>query len=169
MLNFLPVPRKRWGKCLLRGGGSALLPIRNHPGSVFPLTVEPGLYLVLWPPYHFLDFCDGADRVQQIHAFQKEKEVLWYTLPGGSVVKNLPAKEGDKRDTGSTPGLGRSPGVWNGNLLQCSCLENPMDRRPEGLQSIGSKRVRHDLATQLQEENVPLLNTSDVSSHNNSY
>ena len=39
----------------------------------------------------------------------------------------------------------------------------------EGLQSIGSKRVRHDLATQLQEENVPLLNTSDVSSHNNSY
>ena len=129
MLNFLPVPRKRWGKCLLRGGGSALLPIRNHPGSVFPLTVEPGLFLVLWPPYHFLDFCDGADRVQQIHAFQKEKEVLWYTLPGGSVVKNLPAKEGDKRDAGSTPGLGRSPGVWNGNLLQCSCLENPMDRR----------------------------------------
>ena len=141
----------------------------SHPGSVFPLTVEPGLYLVLWPPYHFLDFCDGADRVQQIHAFQKEKEVLWYTLPGGSVVKNLPAKEGDKRDAGSTPGLGRSPGVWNGNLLQCSCLENPMDRRPEGRQSIGSKRVRHDLATQLQEENVPLLNTSDVSSHNNSY
>ena len=31
-------------------------------------------------------------------------------------------------DLGSIPGLGRSPGEGNGNLLQCSCLENPMDR-----------------------------------------
>ena len=45
----------------------------------------------------------------------------------------------------------------------------PWTEKPEGLQSIGSKRVRHDLATKLQEENVPLLNTSDVSAHNNSY
>ena len=30
-------------------------------------------------------------------------------------------------DTGSIPGLGRSLGEGNGNLLQCSCLENPMD------------------------------------------
>ena len=34
------------------------------------------------------------------------------------VVKNLPAKAGDARDTGLIPGLGRSPGVGNGNLLQ---------------------------------------------------
>ena len=32
------------------------------------------------------------------------------------------------RDAGSVPGLGRSPGVGNGNPLQCSFLENPMDR-----------------------------------------
>ena len=32
------------------------------------------------------------------------------------------------RDVGSIPGLGRSPGGWHCNPLQCSCLENPMDR-----------------------------------------
>ena len=44
------------------------------------------------------------------------------------VVKNLPANAGDKRDAGSIPGLGRSPGEENGNPLQYSCLENPMGR-----------------------------------------
>ena len=43
----------------------------------------------------------------------------------GSVVKNLPASAGN---LGSIPGLGRSPGGGNGNPLQYSCLENPMDR-----------------------------------------
>ena len=43
-------------------------------------------------------------------------------------VKNLPANAGDIRDVGSVPGSGRSPGEGNGNPLQCSCLENPMDR-----------------------------------------
>ena len=44
------------------------------------------------------------------------------------MVKNLPASAGDTRDTGSIPGLGRSPGGGNDNLLQYSCLENSMDR-----------------------------------------
>ena len=44
-------------------------------------------------------------------------------------VKNLPANAGDVRDTGSIPASGRSPGEGHGNSLQCSCLENPMDRR----------------------------------------
>ena len=44
------------------------------------------------------------------------------------VVKNLPANEADTREAGSIPGLGRSPGVGNGNPLQHSCLENSMDR-----------------------------------------
>ena len=35
---------------------------------------------------------------------------------------------GDTGDAGSIPGSGRSPGEGNGNPLQCSCLENPMDR-----------------------------------------
>ena len=44
------------------------------------------------------------------------------------VVKNLPANAGDTRDMGSIPGLGRYPGVGNGNPLQHSCLENSMER-----------------------------------------
>ena len=46
-------------------------------------------------------------------------------FPGGSVVKNLPANSGD---VGSVPGLERSPGEGNGNMLQYSCLGNPKDR-----------------------------------------
>ena len=45
-----------------------------------------------------------------------------------TVVDNLPASAGDPGDPGSFPGWGRSPGVGNDNPLQCSCLENPMDR-----------------------------------------
>ena len=41
------------------------------------------------------------------------------------MVKNPPANAGD---VDITPGLGRSPGERNGNPLQYSCLENPMDR-----------------------------------------
>ena len=44
------------------------------------------------------------------------------------MVKNSPASAGDIRDMGSIPALGRSPGGGNGNPLQHSCLENPMDR-----------------------------------------
>ena len=44
------------------------------------------------------------------------------------LVKNTPASVGDVRDTGSVPGLGRSPGGGHGNPLQYSCLANPMDR-----------------------------------------
>ena len=43
------------------------------------------------------------------------------------VVKNLPARAGDRRDADLIPGLGRSPGEGHGNPLQYSCLENPMD------------------------------------------
>ena len=42
--------------------------------------------------------------------------------------KNLPDNAGDIRGVGLIPGSGRSPGGEHGNLLQYSCLENPMDR-----------------------------------------
>ena len=48
------------------------------------------------------------------------------------VVKNLPAHARDARDTGLIPGRGRCPGAGNGNPLQCSCLENSMDRGSQG-------------------------------------
>ena len=57
------------------------------------------------------------------------------------VVKNLPA---NVEDAGSIPGLGTSSGEGNGNPLQYSCPENPMDEEPGRLQSMGSQRVGHD-------------------------
>ena len=44
------------------------------------------------------------------------------------VLKNLPSNAGHLRDLGSVSGLGGSPGKGNGNPLQYSCLENPMER-----------------------------------------
>ena len=48
--------------------------------------------------------------------------LLWWAFP---LLKNPPA---NAEDSGSIPGSGRSPVEKNGNLLQYSCLENPMDR-----------------------------------------
>ena len=64
-----------------------------------------------------------------------------FGFPGGSEDKASACNAGDP---GLIPGLGRSPGEGNGNPLQYSCLENPMDREPGGLQSTGSQRVGHD-------------------------
>jgi len=50
--------------------------------------------------------------------------MLQLGFPGGSLVKNQPADTGDP---GSIPGSGRSLGGGNGNPLQYSCLENPME------------------------------------------
>ena len=57
------------------------------------------------------------------------------------VVKNTPASAGDRRDVGSIPGLGRSPGRGNGNLLQYSWPKKiPWTEEPGGLQSMGSQK-----------------------------
>ena len=60
------------------------------------------------------------------------------------MVKNPPANAGDKRDTGSIDGSGRSLGGEYSNPLQYSCLENPWTEESGGLQSMGLHRVRHD-------------------------
>ena len=54
-----------------------------------------------------------------------ERVVRQKGFPGGTVVKNQPASAGD---VGLIPESGRSPREENGNLLQYSCLGNPMDR-----------------------------------------
>ena len=63
------------------------------------------------------------------------------------VVKNPPVSAGD---TGSVPGLGRSPGGGNGNTLQYSCLGNCIDRGAwlADYSPWGLKRVGYDLATE---------------------
>ena len=62
-------------------------------------------------------------------------------FPGGSVLKEPACNAGD---TGLISGLERFPEVGSGNPLQYSSLENPMDREPGWLQSMGSQRVGHD-------------------------
>ena len=52
---------------------------------------------------------------------------IWDYL-GGASGKDPPANAGEIRDLGSILGSGRSPGRGQGNSLQYSCLENPMDR-----------------------------------------
>ena len=64
---------------------------------------------------------------------------------GGSVVKNPPLNAGDIRDVGLILGLGRFHGEGSGNLLQYSCLENPMDRGVcRATAHRITQRVRHD-------------------------
>ena len=62
-------------------------------------------------------------------------------FPGGSDGKE---SAGNLGDLGLIPGLGRSSGEGNGNPLQNSCLENPMDREALWATTTGSQRVRHN-------------------------
>ena len=57
-------------------------------------------------------------------------------LPGGSVVKNLPANAGDM----GSVGLGRIPGEGNDNLLKYSCREIPQTEEPGRLQAMVSPK-----------------------------
>ena len=56
--------------------------------------------------------------------YQLQVSVTIRSFPGGSDGK---ASAHNVGDPGSIPGLGRSPGEGNGNPIQYSCLENPMD------------------------------------------
>ena len=67
----------------------------------------------------------------------------------GLAVKNLPA---NAENVGSIPGSGRSAGEGIGNTLQYSCLENPMDRGAWCATVHGITKVRHNLATQQQQQ-----------------
>ena len=69
----------------------------------------------------------------------------WWGFPGGSEVKASACNAGD---LGSIPRWGRSSGEGNGNPLQYSCLEKPMDRGAWWAIVHEVARVRHDLATQ---------------------
>ena len=61
-----------------------------------------------------------------------------------SVVKKLPTNAGGAREASSIPGSGWSPGGGDGNPLQYSCLENPMDRKAQWATVHGVHRVGHD-------------------------
>ena len=77
----------------------------------------------------FIDACGISSKAFVSHE-QPTGEGSWilWASQVALVVKNPPANAGDKREAGSIPGLGRSPGGGHGNPLQYSCLENPIDR-----------------------------------------
>ena len=81
-----------------------------------------------------------------VHGVTKSRTQLGdfiFTLIHSSVGKESACSAGG---LGSIPGSGRSPGEGNGNPLQYSCLENPMDRGAWWATVHGIIRVRHDLA-----------------------
>ena len=84
----------------------------------------------------FLGWEDPLEKAMAIHSSTLAWKIPWMeepdrlqsnmlSFPGGSEVKASTCNVGD---LGSIPGSGRSPGEGNGNPLQYSCLENPMDR-----------------------------------------
>ena len=89
-------------------------------------------------------------------------KILCMGFPSGAVVKNPPANAGDTGDAGSIPGSGRAPGGGNGNPLQYSCLENPMDR--------GAQRAAaHGVSTELDttDHNTNMCITESLCVHQN--
>ena len=74
---------------------------------------------------------EGSAWARHCTEVSQDQHLIWLLplprmgFPGGSEVKASACIAGD---LGSIPGSGRSPGEGNGNPLQYSCLENPMDR-----------------------------------------
>ena len=89
----------------------------KYPNELFGQP-NVSLYLCLYPKWKFRKFTLGNSlAVRRLAGF-----------PGGSVVKNLPANVGDTGEASLLLEWGRSPGAGNGNPLQYSCLDNPIDR-----------------------------------------
>ena len=80
-------------------------------------------------------YCRISQSSGYIHTYLSSREIYF---PGGSDGK---ASAHNAGDPGSIPGSGRSPGEGNGNPLQYSCLENPMDGGVVGYSPWGCKEL----------------------------
>ena len=69
---------------------------------------------------------------------------LCWGFPGGACGKEPPASAGNVKDTGSIPGLGRSPVETMATHSSIPSWRTPWTKKPDSLQSIGSERVKHD-------------------------
>ena len=78
-------------------------------------------------------------------SFRLSKQLYW-SFPGGSVLKNPPASAGDAGDMGLIPGLERFPREKHGNPLQYSCLEIPMERGAWRAAVHRVTKIRHEWA-----------------------
>ena len=118
------VQRASLATCLPPAATSCHHPPPSAPAPVPPNTPHwspfPKSYL---PPTTSL--CLSQNNLLQRQPHWYNSSIYGLAFPGGSVVKNPPA---NARKAGLIPGSGRSPGEGNGDPLQFSCLENPMDR-----------------------------------------
>ena len=78
-------------------------------------------------------------------------------FPGGTVVINPLINAGDAGDVNLIPGLGRSPGGGNGNLLQYFCLKSPMGRGAWWVVVHGCAKSWTRLSTHTRTCNSPLV------------
>ena len=121
----------------------------RHPASSARVTVPEQVGMLLWPPLGILSEESFSDRTTGtgsglVVARELEEEKSGVTVfPDGPAGKESGCREGDAGDTGSIPGLGRSPGDGRGNPLQY-CLENPTDRGawPATVQRVTKSRTR---------------------------
>ena len=111
------------------------LPLDGHPHrrSVLWTRVSPDVLFCHHPDAEHSPSVgtEGSSCVGPVLASGMCRHVFT-RFPSSAVAKDLPARVGDTNDSGQRPGAGRSPGVRNGNPLQCSCLESPMDRGAYG-------------------------------------
>ena len=121
-------------ECLKQLQVCVLLDILNRDANIY----EPCYIINQWASQVFTDhpqWVQGLQRFQDRQRITQEPEFFFFFFllasggfPSGSVVKNPRANARGTGDMGSISLLGRTLGEENGNLLQCSCLENPMDR-----------------------------------------
>ena len=99
-------------------------------------------------PYQKSSICDKK-KFLLLYSFLLDDNIS-LCFPGSSLIKNLPT---NARDTGSIPGLRRTPGEGKGNPFHNYCLGNPTDRWAwRATVQIGHKTVRHNLVTKQQQQ-----------------
>ena len=111
----------------------------GRPGKTLGISILLGFIMDCWGPVEILDqqTCwEAANICMNLGSTGG--------FPHSSVGKEFACSAGD---LGSIPGSGRSLGEGNGNLLQYSCLENPMDRGAWWATVPGIAGVRYNLAT----------------------
>ena len=115
------------------------IPWREEPGRLQSMGWKE-LNMTEWLNWTVITFTSNSSNINTKYLLH----VLQRGFPHSSVGKVCACSEGD---LGSIPGSGRSPGEGNGNPLQYSCLENPMDRGAWRATVHKVSRVGHNLVT----------------------
>ena len=108
---------------------------------ILPSKILSSLFMNLWTWPALSSPCACSEHSLQLRVLAITECLLG--LPGGTSGKELACQGRRRRDAGSIPGSGKSPGDGNGNPVQYSL---PWTEEPAGLQSTGLQRFRRDLA-----------------------